>query len=226
MPANTQKNEYKLQLYEQFARIGKALGSPRRLEIIDLLAQTDHTVEGLARKTEMSVANVSQHLQVLRAARLVAVRREGTFAYYRLADAMVLKVWLSINDLAQTHLLEIDDLMHNFFQQRASLEAIDAAELLERLRSESVILLDARPEDEYQAGHIPGAINLPLEALEAELNLQRDKEVVAYCRSAYCLLSDELALALQQRGYRVRVLDQGMMEWQRAGLPIKRTEEP
>lgn len=220
MPDEAMQN-YKHRLYEQFARIGKALGNAHRLEIVDLLAQTDHSVDSLARKTGMSIASVSQHLQILRGAQLVAVRREGTYAYYRLADENVLRVWLAISQLAQVHLAEIDKLTRDFFKDRPALEAISADELLKRLEDVTLTLIDARPQDEYQAGHIPGAISLPMEAFETGLDrLILENEIVVYCRSAYCLLSDEVALALYQRGFAVRVLEEGMLEWQHSGFPI------
>ena len=219
------KRHIKRELYRHLARIGKALGNDRRLEIIDLLAQSEHTVEGLAQKTEMSVASVSQHLQVLRSARLVKVRREGTYGFYSLADKQVLKAWNEISALAQSHLLEIDHLIRTLFEERSSLKGISASELLERMKSDTIVLLDARPTDEYRAGHIPGAVSLPVDQLEAYLDtLPHDQEIVAYCRTSYCLLSDELAVILKSKGFDVRVLETGMSDWQALGYPVEVSE--
>jgi len=212
------KQHLKKELYEQFARVGKALGSPRRLEILDLLAQAEHSVERLAEKTQMSIASVSQHLQALHRARLVAVRREGTYAYYSLVDERVLRAWNALSVLAQTSLLEVTALM----QQQPQIDAISAEELLPLLAAHSVTVLDARPEDEYRAGHIPGALSLPVQTLEAHLeDLPKDADYIAYCRTSYCLLGDELALALRAKGYQVRVLACGMVDWRLAGLPVE-----
>lgn len=216
------KQRFKLELYSQFARVGKVLANPRRLEILDLLAQSEHSVEHLAQKTGMSVANTSQHLQALRAAQLVSVRRDGTYMYYQLADESVLRVWNAIVQFAQTRLAEIDRLMQTFVEERSALETITAEELLERLKEGNIILLDARPEDEYHAGHLPGALSIPIEVLEERLHsLPPNQELVAYCRNAYCLLSDELASALHQKGYHIKKLIEGVTEWQLAGLPLE-----
>jgi len=216
------KRTLKSKLYDEFARIGKALGSARRLEILDLLAQAEHSVEHLAEKTGLSIASVSQHLQALRAARLVTVRREGTYAYYSLANEEVLSVWLAISELAQTHLLEIDGLLHRYFEERFTVESISTDELLNRLDDANLLLLDARPHDEFASGHIPGAISLPVDELEAHSDLlSTDKEIVAYCRTSYCLLSDELALALLRQGFNVRKLALGMSGWVSAHLPVE-----
>lgn len=218
-----QKQEFRHALYEQFARIGKALGNARRLEIFDLLSQAEQSVETLAQKTGMSVASVSQNLQILRSARLVIVRREGTYAYYRLADEHVLRVWTAMSELGMSHLLEIDNLMKSYTGQRGKLEAINADDLIRRLKDGSLVLLDARPQDEYEAGHIPGALSLPVSSLEVDLlALSKEQEIVAYCRNSYCLLSNELAEVLQGKGYKVRVLDGGITNWQLQNRPIER----
>jgi rhodanese-related sulfurtransferase len=213
---------FKDQLFEQFARIGKALGSPHRLELLDLLAQGERTVESLAQETAMSVASTSRHLQVLRGARLVEVRREGLYAYYRLAGEQVFVVWQALRDLGGTHLAEIERVMQAFLEDRNALEAVDATELLARLQDERVIVLDVRPEEEYRAGHIPGAHCVPLERLEAYLeHIPTDREVIAYCRGPYCVFSDEAVALLRSRGFQARRLAQGLPDWRAAGMPVE-----
>jgi rhodanese-related sulfurtransferase len=213
---------FKDQLFEQFARIGKALANPHRLELLDLLAQGERTVESLARETDMSVASTSRHLQVLLGAQLVEVRREGLYAYYRLADERVFAVWQSLRDLGGARLAEIERVVETFLEDRNTLEAIGATELLARLQDESVIVLDVRPEEEYRAGHIPGAHSVPLERLEAYLrHIPEDREVVAYCRGPYCVFSDEAVALLHSWGYRARRLTQGLPDWRAAGMPVE-----
>ena len=214
---------FKNQLFEQFARIGKALANPRRLELLDLLAQGERTVENLAQETSMSVASTSRHLQVLHAARLVEVRREGLYAYYQLADERVFVVWQAIRNLGEARLAEIDLIVQTFLKDRDSLEAVDAEELLARLQDESVVILDVRPEEEYRAGHIPSARSVPVERLEAYLEeIPKDREIVAYCRGPYCVFSDEAVALLRSRGYQARRLVQGLPDWRAAGMPVER----
>lgn len=212
----------KAAVYEQLAKIGKALGSARRVEIIDLLAQVEHTVEHLADKTGLSVASVSQHLQVLKQANLVDVRREGTYAFYRLADKEVLDVWFDMTRLAQSRLLEIEHILNTNVPERKELAYISLDELVSRMEHNEVVLLDARPPDEYAAGHIPGALSMPSEA--TTLNLPAERDIVAYCRTSYCLLSDDLALYLKHHGYSVSRLQGGILDWQAAGLPVESSE--
>jgi rhodanese-related sulfurtransferase len=213
---------FKDQLFEQFARIGKALANPHRLELLDLLAQAERTVEDLSREAGMSVANTSRHLQELKAARIVEVRREGLYGYYRLADERVFEVWRAIRELGEERLAEVDRLVGMYLMDRGSLEALSVEELLVRMREEGVLVLDVRPEEEYRAGHIPGARSVPLERLEAYLEeLPRDREVVAYCRGPYCVFSDEAVALLRSRGYRARRLAEGLPDWRAAGLPVE-----
>jgi rhodanese-related sulfurtransferase len=214
--------EFKDRLFGQFARVGKALASPRRLEIVDLLAQGERTVEEIARETAMSVASASQHLQALKAARMVEVRREGLYAHYQLADEDVFRTWQAIRALAESRLAEVDGVVEAYLVDRDALEAVDATELMERLTVGSVLVLDVRPEEEYRAGHIPGALSVPLHTLEAALQtLPRDREIVAYCRGPYCVFSDEAVALLRSRGYRARRLRQGLPEWRSAGMPVE-----
>src|SRR5438270_7028669 len=191
-PMNTnEKRIFKNQLYEQFARIGKALASPHRLELLDVLVQCERTVEALAQETGMSVANASQHLQVLRAARLVETRRDGTSIYYRLASEDVSTLWLSLRQVGEAHLAEVDRVVEIFLQDRHLLQPIQADELLHRLSEDEVILLDVRPAEEYRAGHLPQAISVPLAELSARLTeFPVGKEIIAYCRGPYCVFAD------------------------------------
>jgi rhodanese-related sulfurtransferase/DNA-binding MarR family transcriptional regulator len=214
--------EFKDRLFGQFARVGKALSSPRRLEIVDLLAQGERTVEEIARETSMSVASASQHLQALKGARMVEARREGLYVHYSLANEDVFRTWQAIRALAESRLSEIDGVVGAYLVDRDGLEAVDASDLLERLRDGSVVVLDVRPEEEYRAGHIPGALSVPVDTLEAALKtLPGDREVVAYCRGPYCVFSDEAVAFLRARGYRARRLRQGLPDWRAAGMPVE-----
>jgi rhodanese-related sulfurtransferase len=214
--------EFKDRLFEQFARIGKALASPKRLEILDLLAQGERTVEEIARETAMPLANASQHLQVLKGARMVESRREGPYAYYQLADEAVFRTWQAVRALGETRLAEIDRVVETFLENRDALEAVGAAALMERLSDGNVVVLDVRPEEEYRAGHIPGALSVPVDALEAALQaLPKDTEIVAYCRGPYCVFSDEAVTLLRSRGYQARRLAEGLPDWRAKGLPVE-----
>jgi rhodanese-related sulfurtransferase len=214
--------EFKDRLFEQFARVGKALASPKRLEIVDLLAQGERTVEEIAWETTMSVASASQHLRALKAARMVEARREGLYIHYRLADEDVFRTWQAVRALAESRLSEVDSVVEAYLVDRNALEAVDARELMERLNDGSVVILDVRPKAEYRAGHIPGALSVPVDTLEAALQtLPRDREIVAYCRGPYCVFSDEVVALLRSRGYRARRLRQGLPDWRAAGMPVE-----
>jgi rhodanese-related sulfurtransferase len=214
--------EFKDRLFEQFARIGKALASPKRLEILDLLAQGERTVEEIAKETAMPVANASQHLQALKGARMVESRREGLYAYYRLADEAVFRTWQAVRTLGERRLAEIDRVVETFLEDRDALEAVGAAALMERLSDGNVVVLDVRPEEEYRAGHIPGALSVPVDVLEAALqSIPKDKEIVAYCRGPYCVFSDEAVRLLHRYGFRARRLSEGFPEWRAAGYPVE-----
>lgn len=222
---NNPHRAFKEQLYEQFARIARALANPHRLELLDLLAQGERNVEDLAREAGMPVANASQHLQTLRAAQLVEARRDGLYAYYRLADDGVFRLWQAIRDLGEARLTEIDRLVNTFMKDRDSLQAVSAAELMALLHDDRVIVLDVRPEEEYQAGHIPGARCIPVAELEARLrNLSKDREIIAYCRGPYCVFADEAVKLLRAHGYQARRFAQGLPDWRAAGLPVERVE--
>jgi rhodanese-related sulfurtransferase/DNA-binding transcriptional ArsR family regulator len=202
--------------------VGKALASPKRLEIVDLLAQGERTVEEIARETDMSIASASQHLQALKAARMVEARREGLYAHYRLADEDVFRTWQAIRALGESRLAEVDRVVETYLEDRDALEAVDVMELMERLSDGSVVVLDVRPEEEYRAGHIPGAHSVPVEKLEAYLEeIPKNQEVVAYCRGPYCVFSDEAVALLSSRGYRAKRLAEGLPDWRAAGMPVE-----
>lgn len=216
-----QKQAFKSLTYDQFARVGKALAHAHRLELLDLLAQGEHTVEGLAKETGMPIATASQHLQILRAARLVETRRAGVSIYYRLASESVGQLWLTLRVCGEQHLVEIEHLVATFLQDRAAFHPMALDDLRKALREERVILLDVRPPEEYQAGHLPQARSLPVAELEARLSeLPRDQEIVAYCRGPYCVFADEAVILLRARGYQARRLEEGVLEWRTRGLPI------
>ena len=212
----------KTALFDEFARLAQALANGRRLEIIDVLANGERTVERLAAETGLSVANASQHLQVLREVGLVRRRRDGTRIYYELRDAEVFDIWRNLRDVAAQQRAEISQLADAYLGARDSLEPVTRAELLRRLkRGEDVVVLDVRPTEEFAAGHLPPAISIPLAELRRRLReLPRDKEVVAYCRGPYCAFAHKAVRILQQAGFRARRLEDGLPEWKAAGLPV------
>jgi rhodanese-related sulfurtransferase/DNA-binding transcriptional ArsR family regulator len=213
---------FKDSLYNQFARIGKAISNPHRLELLDLLAQGERSVEDLAREANLPIANASQHLQTLRHARLVDVRREGLYAIYRLADERVFALTKILRDLAEARFADIDRLVSDYLGDRHQLEAVDAQTLLRRLADDDVLVLDVRPAEEFDAGHIQGAISMPLPELEQRLGeLARDKDVIAYCRGPYCVFSDEAVTLLRSRGFQAARLDTGLPDWRLAGYPTE-----
>jgi rhodanese-related sulfurtransferase/DNA-binding transcriptional ArsR family regulator len=220
------KRSTKSRLYEELSRVGRALGSPRRLELLEILAQGERSVEVLSRHTGLSVANTSHHLQALREARLVEARKEGLFVYYRLTSLEVFGVVQMIRELGEQHIAEVDRIMRSYFGQRDELEPVRRDELLERAKMGTVIVLDVRPAEEYRAGHIPGAMSVPVDQLEQRLaDLPADKEIVAYCRGPYCVMSYNAVEALRARGRRARRLVDGFPEWRAEGLPIEVSEE-
>ncbi len=216
------KRAFKNALFEQFALVGKALSSGRRLELLELLAQGERSVEELADQAGLTPANASQHLQILRSARLVAVRKDGLYVRYRLADDRALKLWLALRDFGEAEIAEIQHVLRNYLQDRQGLEAITVDELRSRMDHGNVVLLDVRPDVEYQAGHIRGAASIPLQDLEPRLkHLPKRKTVVAYCRGPYCVLADEAVRLLTDRGYRAQRLEIGFPEWKALGLPVE-----
>lgn len=208
-------------LYDQFARIGKAIANPHRLELLDLLCQAPRTVEELAQEARLTLANASQHLQVLRGARLVEGRRQGSHVYYRLADEAVGRLLRQIQELGRLRLAEVDQVVRDFFERRDRLEPVTPRTLWERMRRGDVIVLDVRPETEYRAGHIAGARSIPLTELERRLaELPDDREIVAYCRGPYCVFAVRALEILHRHGFRARRMEGGLLEWKAAGLPV------
>jgi rhodanese-related sulfurtransferase len=209
-------------LYAEFAVLGKALANPHRLELLDLLAQGERSVEELAKEAALSRANASAHLQVLRQARLVEAEKRGLNVVYRLAAPEVFQLWRTLRDAGSARLAEIDRLVENYFTDRDELEAVDKEELLRLLKDEAVIVIDTRPEVEYEQGHIFSARSVPVENLRRQLaELPRDVEIVAYCRGPYCVYSDQAVRLLHQHGFRARRLREGFPEWRAAGYPVE-----
>jgi rhodanese-related sulfurtransferase/DNA-binding transcriptional ArsR family regulator len=213
---------FKDAVYEQFARVGKATSSPKRLELLELLGQAPRTVEVLAKETGQSVANVSQHLQVLRGARLVETRKDGLYVTYRLADEQVVSFLRALRTLAEARIEEIGQVTHAFLEERGALEPVDREALVQRLRSGEVTILDVRPVEEFHAGHIPGAVSMPLGELKRRLDsLPQYRDVVAYCRGPYCVFAIEAVQVLRENGFQAVRMDEGVPEWRARGLPVE-----
>lgn len=214
--------QFKERLYGQFARLGKALASPYRLELLDLLGQAERTVDSLAVETDSTPANISQHLQVLRNAGLVTSRKEGLFVHYRLAEPSVATLCAAMRTVAEQQYAELDRLVRDHFGDRSDPEPVQMNELLRRVRAGDVIVVDARPANEYAAGHIPGALSVPIDQLQERLKqLPKSKPYVAYCRGPYCVYADQAVTHLRAAGRKARRLAVGLPEWQSAGLPVE-----
>jgi len=208
-------------LYQQLGRVAQALASGSRLQLLEFVAQGERSVDALAAMAGLSVANTSKHLQALRQAGLVAARKEGLRVYYSLAGDDVVALISALRAVAEHRVAEVERLVRLWLAHRDEMEAVPAVELLERAKKGLVTVLDVRPAAEYAAGHIPGAINVPLEKLESFLSkLPKRKEVVAYCRGPYCLMSFEAVEKLRKKGWRARRLENGLPEWRAAGLPV------
>jgi len=218
---STAKRAFKNQLYEQFARVAKALAHQHRIELIDLLAQAERSVEDLAAETGLPVANVSQHLQVLRAVQMVEVRRQGSHKFYRLAGGNVFEIWRAIRAFGEERLAEVERVVKSFLDHREALEPLDAQQLSERIEGGDVVVLDVRPENEFGSGHIEGAISIPIQDLKRRLKeLPRNREIVAYCRGPYCVYSHEAVAELTAHGFKARRLEIGLPDWRALGLPV------
>lgn len=213
--------EAKDRLYEQFARAAKAVASPKRIELLELVAQGERSVEALAEATGMGVTNTSAHLQVLRRAGLVEARKDGTRVLYRLAGDEVAGFLASLRDVARSRLADVNQIVADYFGARDALEPVSRAELVERAGRGEVVILDVRPHEEFLAGHIPGALSVPLDQLDAALSrLPKRRQVVAYCRGPYCVLAPQAVERLRAKGFKARRLEDGMPEWRLAGLPV------
>ncbi len=220
---------FKDDAYGHLARIGKAASSPKRLELLDLLGQGPRTVEQLAELAGLSVANASQHLKVLRAARLVDAEKKGLYVEHRLAAEEVGDFLVTLRRLAQARLAEIDRISHDYLEQRGSLEPVAGEDLLVRVRRGEVTVLDVRPAEEHRAGHIPGALSVPLTELKARLGeLPRNRAVVAYCRGPYCVMSADAVALLQKAGFRAHRLEAGVLDWRARGwrLSVEGSAKP
>ena len=217
-----QEHSPKHQLYEQFAQVAKALSHAHKLELLELLAQRERSVEALAKVARLTVANTSRHLQQLRRAGLIASRKEGLYVFYRLAADDVIDLLRSLRRTGQRHISEVNDVVVGYFNDRDSLEAVSRKELLQRSKEGLVTVLDVRPSEEYAVGHIPGALNVPLNEIERHLaNLPKEQEVIAYCRGEYCVFAFEAVAALRKKGFTARRLEEGYPEWKAAGLPVE-----
>lgn len=213
---------FKAAIYEQIAHLGKATASPGRLELLDLLSQGPRTVDALASQIGQSVANTSHHLQVLRRARLVEAEKAGLHVTYRLADPQVATFFLHLRTLAQSRLAEIERISRQYLEERGALEAVDDDELLRRVRAGDVTVIDVRPREEYLAGHIPGAISLPLADLKKRLgDVPKGRDIVAYCRGPYCVMALDAVDLLRRRGFRAHRLELGVPEWRAQGWRVE-----
>lgn len=213
--------DFKDPLYAQFARIGHAVSSPKRIELLDLLTQGEKTVEQLAEQSSTPLKNTSAHLRVLRQARLVETRRDGAYVYYRLATDQVSEFLSELQALARSRLAEVEQAATLYIDGRDAMEPVTLGELRRRLRDGDVTVIDVRPRDEYRAGHIPGALSLPVDELKRRLReIPKSREVVAYCRGPYCVYSVEAVEVLRKRGYTARRADEGFPAWRAHGLPV------
>jgi rhodanese-related sulfurtransferase/DNA-binding transcriptional ArsR family regulator len=213
--------QFKDDIYEQLARLGKAVSAPKRLELLDLLSQGPRTVDALAQQASMPIANASQHLQVLRAARLVEAEKRGLYVEYRLASDDVATFFVALRRLAESRLTEVAEVARTYFDERGAMLPVDADELARRVRTGEVTVLDVRPAEEYRAGHIAGAISIPIAELKARLKeLPKDREVVAYCRGPYCVMAVEAVQLLRKRGFTAQRMEHGVVDWRARGWRI------
>lgn len=215
-------NTFKSDLFTQFARVGKALSNANRLELLEFLAQGSRSVESLANVAKLSIANTSQHLQQLRQAGLVTSQKEGLKVYYSISGDDVIGLLDSLRDVAERHLSDVDKLVNTYLTAKDNLDPIPATELLERAKQDLVTVLDVRPKEEFDAGHVQGAINIPIEELEQHLEqLDQDHEIVAYCRGPHCILAFDAVAQLREKGFQARRLENGFPEWKVAGHPVE-----
>jgi rhodanese-related sulfurtransferase/DNA-binding transcriptional ArsR family regulator len=209
-------------IYEQFARLGKAISAPKRLELLDLLSQGPRTVEALAIQAGISMANASHHLQTLREARLVDFEKKGLRVEYRLAEESVARFFLGLRELGEARLAEVEQLTREYFESRGALEAVAGPELLRRVRTGQVTVLDVRPREEYRAGHIPGALSIPVSELKDRLKeLPKQREIVAYCRGPYCVMAVEAVELLRQQGFLAHRMEEGVVDWRARGWRVE-----
>jgi rhodanese-related sulfurtransferase/DNA-binding transcriptional ArsR family regulator len=209
-------------LYEQFASVAKALGNAQRLELIEHLAQGSRSVEALAAKMKLPTANVSQHLQAMRRAGIVTSERDGKFVNYRLSDESVLAAFAAVRTVAERHSAEVAQIVHTWFRRRDEMEPVSREDLARRMKKGLVTIIDVRPPDEFELGHLPGAINVPIAELKGRLSLfAAGRDIVAYCRGPWCVMSFEAIATLRSKGFNARRLEDGLPEWKAAGLPVE-----
>jgi rhodanese-related sulfurtransferase/DNA-binding transcriptional ArsR family regulator len=214
--------DFKDKVYNELARITKALSNPHRLEIIDFLAQGPASVEKISKQTHLTVANASQHLQALKQAKLTETSKKGNYVFYRLSNNMVYEVWKGLFALGVSQIAEVDKLIHDFRHSRQTLESVTCLELLDKAKNADIMILDVRPAEEYEAGHIAKAFSMPYEQLVQKLkDLPKDKEIVAYCRGPLCVMADEAVDLLKKQGFNARRLNEGFPEWKTLGLPVE-----
>lgn len=216
------KRTFKDRVYDELAKITKALANPHRLEIIELLAQGDYSVEQISIQTNLSVANASQHLQVLKTAQLVDITRNGNFIHYRLANTNVFKAWKALRDLGVERIAAVEKLVKDFRKSRFQLESVTIDELMSKLNSGKVTILDVRPESEFKSGHIANSISIPFDQLARRLKeLPKRNEIIAYCRGPFCVYADDAVSLLNKCGYKAKRLEEGYPDWQIMGLPVQ-----
>jgi rhodanese-related sulfurtransferase len=218
----SRSRKFKDSIYEQLSRLGKAVSAPKRLELLDLLCQAPRTVESLAEEAGVSVANASHHLQALRAARLVETEKKGLFVEYRLADDEVCRFFQALRLLGESRLAEIAQVTREYFEERGAMESVGGEELLRRVKNGEVTVLDVRPRSEYAAGHIPGALSVPVAELKARIReLPKDREIVAYCRGPYCVMAVEAVELLRKKGFRAHRIELGISDWRARRLRVE-----
>lgn len=219
------KREFKDNVYNELAKVTKAIGNSRRMEIIDLLAQGPFSVEKIAEQTGMSIANASQHLQVLKGARLVEIDRRGNFIYYHLSNEKVFQAWLSLRELGFTQNAEVEKLINDFYYSPHQLEPVSMEALLTKLENQDVLVIDVRPGEEYDRGHIHRAISIPVEELTSRLEgLSKEMEIIAYCRGPLCVYAHEAVSLLRENGFKANRLKEGFPDWEAMGFPVEVNE--
>ena len=216
-----EKREFKNKVYSLLSQLVKAMANPHRLEILDLLGQSDRTVEEISSETDMSIANTSQHLQVLRASNLVEVKREGNFIRYRLANKNIYELWYNLRTIGFERLSEVERLIKDFREKKNVLEAMSLDELVKKAKSRNVVIIDVRPEQEYRTGHIPNAISIPIDQLPKKIkSFSKAKEYIAYCRGPLCVFADDAVKLLSEKGFKAKRLNEGFPDWKLKGLPM------
>lgn len=217
-----EKREYKDKVFGDLSKISSAMANPKRLEIIDLLAQGERTVEKIALETSMSTANASQHLQVLKNANLVEIKRNGNFIIYKIADEKVFMIWQLLREFGTERIAEVEKVVKDFRAQKKVFDSVTIDELLQKIELENVVLLDVRPEEEYQAGHIANAVSIPFDKLSKRLKeLPKNKEIIAYCRGPFCVFADDAIQLLLKNKFKAKRLEEGFPDWKLKGLPVE-----